>query len=69
MRDDVAYVLVRDVYAEDNLQVKKLVRVLSGSWPMQFAYYVVGTSQALQKPAVRRFWDWILEEALRETDR
>lgn len=61
--------LVRDVYAKDNLRLKKLVRVLSGSWPVQFAYYVVGTSQALQKPAVRRFRDWILEEAQRETDR
>jgi LysR family transcriptional regulator, glycine cleavage system transcriptional activator len=55
--------LVRDVYDKDNLHLKKLARVLSGSWPVQFAYYVVGTSQALQKPAVRRFRDWILEEA------
>jgi LysR family transcriptional regulator, glycine cleavage system transcriptional activator len=61
--------LVRDVYAEDNLRLKKLVRVLSGNWPVQFAYYVVGTSQALQKPAVRRFRDWILDEAQREAHR
>jgi LysR family transcriptional regulator, glycine cleavage system transcriptional activator len=61
--------LLRDVYAEDNLRLRKLIRVLSGSWPVQFAYYVVGTSRALQKPAVRRFHDWILEEARREADR
>lgn len=61
--------LVRDVYAEDDLRRKKLLRVLSGSWPVQFAYYVVATSQALQKPEVRRFRDWILEEAHRKKDR
>src|SRR5262249_15501387 len=31
--------LVRDVYAEDSLHLRKLVRVLSGRWPVQFAYY------------------------------
>lgn len=61
--------LVRDIYAEESLHLKKLVRVLPGSWPVQFAYYVVTTSQALQKPAVRRFRDWILDEALHESDR
>jgi len=30
---------------------------------VQFAYYVVATSETLQKPAVRRFWDWLIEEA------
>jgi LysR family transcriptional regulator, glycine cleavage system transcriptional activator len=60
--------LIRDIYAEESLHLKKLVRVLPGSWPVQFAYYLVGTSQALQKPAVRRFRDWVLEEAQRETD-
>lgn len=59
--------LVRDAYAEDNLHLKKLVRVLSGSWPVSFAYYIVGTSRALQKPAVRRVRDWMLEEARHET--
>jgi LysR family transcriptional regulator, glycine cleavage system transcriptional activator len=61
--------LVRDIHAEDDLRLRKLVRVLSGSWPVQFAYYAVGTSQALQRPAVRRFRDWIVAEAKRETDR
>jgi LysR family glycine cleavage system transcriptional activator len=60
--------LVRDVYAEDNLHLGKLMRVLSGSWPVQFAYYVVGTAQALQKPAVQRFRDWIVAEARHETN-
>jgi hypothetical protein len=33
---------------------------------MQFAYYVVETSEALQKPAVRRFKDWLIGGARKE---
>jgi hypothetical protein len=36
---------------------------ISASWPAQFAYYAVATSEALQKPAVRQFRDWLVEEA------
>jgi len=55
--------LVRDIYAEDDLRSKKLVRPLIVNWPVRFAYYVVATSDALQKLAVRRFRDWLVEEA------
>src|SRR5689334_23730500 len=55
--------LVRDIYAEDDLRSKKLVKPITVNWPMQFAYYVVATSETLQKPAVRRFRDWLIEEA------
>jgi LysR family glycine cleavage system transcriptional activator len=58
--------LVRDVYAQDELRSKKLVKALTVNWPVQFAYYVVATSEALQKPAVRRFRDWLIEEARHE---
>lgn len=58
--------LVRDIYAEDNLRSKKLVKALTVNWPVQFAYYAVATSESLQKPAVRRFRDWLIEEARRE---
>jgi LysR family glycine cleavage system transcriptional activator len=58
--------LVRDVYAEDDLRAKKLVKPLTVNWPVQFAYYVVATSEALQKPAVRRFRDWLIGEARQE---
>jgi LysR family transcriptional regulator, glycine cleavage system transcriptional activator len=58
--------LVRDIYAEDDLRAKKLVRPLTVNWPVQFAYYVVATSEALQKPAVRRFRDWLIGEARQE---
>jgi LysR family transcriptional regulator, glycine cleavage system transcriptional activator len=58
--------LVRDIYAEDDLRSKKLVKPLTVNWPVQFAYYVVATSETLQKPAVRRFRDWLIEEARHE---
>jgi LysR family glycine cleavage system transcriptional activator len=58
--------LVRDIYAEDDLRAKKLVKPLTVNWPVQFAYYVVATSEALQKPGVRRFRDWLKEEARQE---
>ncbi len=55
--------LVRDIYANDELRSKRLVKALTVNWPMQFAYYAVATSEALQKPAVQRFRDWLVEEA------
>jgi len=58
--------LVRDIYAEDDLRAKKLVKPLTVNWPVQFAYYVVATSEALQKPAVRRFRGWLIGEARQE---
>jgi len=58
--------LVRDIYAEDDLRAKKLIKPLTVNWPAQFAYYVVATSEALQKPAVRRFRDWLIGEARQE---
>ena len=57
---------MRDIYAEDDLRSKKLVKALTMNWPAQFAYYAVAPSEALQKPAVRRFRDWLIEEARRE---
>ena len=58
--------LVRDIYAEDDLRSKKLVKALTVKWPVQFAYYALATSETLQKPAVRRFRDWLVEEARQE---
>lgn len=55
--------LVRDVYADDELRNGRLVRAISLQWPTQLAYYAVGTSEALQKPAVRRFRDWLVAAA------
>jgi LysR family glycine cleavage system transcriptional activator len=58
--------LIRDIYADDDLRSKKLVKALTVNWPVQFAYYAVATSDALQKSAVRRFRDWLVEEARQE---
>ncbi|UZF91263.1 LysR substrate-binding domain-containing protein [Bosea sp. NBC_00550] len=55
--------LVRDVYADDDLRNGRLVQAISVQWPTKLAYYAVGTSEALQKPAVRRFRDWLVAEA------
>ncbi|MGH7173127.1 MAG: LysR substrate-binding domain-containing protein [Gemmataceae bacterium] len=60
--------LVRDVFVEGDLRLKRLVKVLDGSWPAQFAYYLVGHRQALQKSGVRRFRDRMLQEGRRMTD-
>jgi LysR family glycine cleavage system transcriptional activator len=58
--------LVRDIYAEDELRAKKLVKPLAVNWPQKFAYYVVATPEALQKPAVWRFKQWLIGEAQQE---
>jgi len=55
--------LVHDVDAEEPLRSGTLVRPLNISWPAQFAYYAVATSESLRKPAVRRFRDWLVKEA------
>jgi LysR family glycine cleavage system transcriptional activator len=61
--------LVRDIYADGDLRSKRLVRALTVQWPVEFAYYAVTTSEALQRPAVRRFRDWLVEEARQESNR
>jgi LysR family glycine cleavage system transcriptional activator len=58
--------LVRDIYADDDLRSQRLVKALTVNWPPQFAYYAVATAEAMQKPAVRRFRDWLVEEARQE---
>jgi LysR family transcriptional regulator, glycine cleavage system transcriptional activator len=60
--------LVRDIYAEDELRAGRLVQALDIDWPSQFAFYAVSTVEALQKPAVRQFRDWLIEEAKMESD-
>jgi LysR family glycine cleavage system transcriptional activator len=58
--------LVRDIYVDDDLRSQRLVKALTVNWPLQFAYYAVATAEAMQKPAVRRFRDWLVEEARQE---
>src|SRR6201993_922912 len=58
--------LVRDIYVDDDLRSQRLVKALTVNWPLQFAYYAVATAEALRKPAVQRFRDWLVEEARQE---
>lgn len=60
--------LVRDTYADDDLRTGRLVRAISVQWPTRFAYYAVSTAQALQRPAVMRFREWLVEEAASAPD-
>jgi LysR family glycine cleavage system transcriptional activator len=55
--------LVRDVYADDELRQGRLVRAISVQWPTRLAYYAVATAEALQRPAVRHFRDWLVGAA------
>ncbi|PWB82022.1 MAG: LysR family transcriptional regulator [Methylocystaceae bacterium] len=55
--------LVRDVHAEDGLRAKRLAQPIAARWPTRFAYYAVAASEASQRPAVRRFRDWLVKEA------
>ncbi|TCQ15724.1 LysR substrate binding domain-containing protein [Rhizobium sp. PP-CC-3G-465] len=54
--------LVRDTYADDDLRSGRLVRPISIQWPTNFAYYAVSTAEALQRPAVAHFRDWLVSE-------
>src|SRR5215472_381136 len=60
--------LVQDIYVNDDLRSQRLVKALTVNWPLQFAYYVVATAEAMQKPAVRRFRDWLVEEVRQEVE-
>ena len=60
---------MRDIYAEDDIRSNNLARALTVHWPVQSAYYVVATSEALQRPAVGGFRDWLVEEARRDSKR
>ena len=58
--------LVRGIYVDDDLRSGRLIKALTVKWPLQFAYYVVATAEAMQKLAVRRFRDWLVEQARQE---
>jgi LysR family glycine cleavage system transcriptional activator len=54
--------LVRDFYAREELGAGNLIQALDLSWPTRFAYYAVATPDALRRPAVRQFRDWLVAE-------
>lgn len=54
--------LVRNLYADDDLRAGRLVQAIAVRWPARFAYYAVSTSEALERPPVRHFRDWLVRE-------
>lgn len=56
--------LVPAAHAQEEIAAGRLVQVLDKPWPSRFAYYAVSRPGAAQRPEVRAFIDWILEEAV-----
>lgn len=61
--------LVRDFYAAEELRRGRLQQVLDIAWPARFAYYAVATPEALRRPHVQRFHDWLVAELAAEGQR
>lgn len=55
--------LVRNTHADDDLRSGRLVRAVSIRWPTNLAYYAVATADALQRPPIAHFRDWLVREA------
>lgn len=55
--------LVPEAYAQQEIAAGRLVLVLDKPWPARFAYYMVTRPGQAQRPPVRAFMDWLLEEA------
>lgn len=58
--------LVTQEYAREEIAAGRLVQVMDKPWPARFAYYVVTRPEAVQRPEIKAFVEWIKEEA-RET--
>lgn len=54
--------LVPQEYAREEIAMGRLVQVLDKPWPARFAYYLVTLPGALQRPEVKAFVQWIMEE-------
>jgi LysR family glycine cleavage system transcriptional activator len=56
-------VLGRSALVADDLKAGRLVKPFTLSLPADLAYYIVYPAQAAERPKVRAFRDWLLEEA------
>ncbi len=56
-------VLGRSALVADDLRVGRLVKPFTFSLPSDLAYYVVCPSQSAERPKIRAFRQWLLEEA------
>ena len=55
--------LVPQEHARAEIEAGRLVQVLHKPWPARFAYYAVTLPDALERPEVRAFVEWVAEEA------
>lgn len=55
--------LVPSEYAADEIAAGHLIQVLDKPWPARFAYYVVTRPDAIERPEVKAFVEWVMEEA------
>ena len=60
--------LARGALAADDLRAGRLVRPLSMSLPVEYAYYLVCPEATADRPKINAFRDWILAEAERHKD-
>ncbi len=59
--------LGRSVLVADELAAGRLVRPFELSLPAEYGYYVVAPVETAERPKVRAFREWLLEERQRET--
>ncbi|QVQ28391.1 LysR substrate-binding domain-containing protein [Achromobacter deleyi] len=55
--------LVQDTHAREDIDSGKLAIALDRPWPARFAYYIVSRPDALDRPEVQAFIDWVKAEA------
>jgi LysR family glycine cleavage system transcriptional activator len=60
-------VLGRSALVADDLKAGRLVQPFTLSLPADLAYYVVYPTQSTQRPKIKAFRDWLMEEAGRAT--
>lgn len=60
--------LVPQAYAREEIAAGRLVQIVDKPWPARFAYYAVTRPGAMDRPEVRAFVDWVMQEAGAEPD-
>lgn len=55
--------LLQDVCVREELADGRLVRALNADWPTQFAYYAVGNPDVWERPSVKTFVRWLVDNS------
>lgn len=55
--------LVQDTHAREDIESGRLALALDRPWPARFAYYIVSRPDAVARPEVQAFIDWVKAEA------